>query len=189
MQEVTIGQESVDLRPPGYRGSTALDFDQGEASHLTAQRSSSAEVPDLFRAIPRGRSPWLLVSKGAPGSSLPPGDEHLRFARDSRLGGPCRVLDRVDSTTKLRRVLGIPGDLLGGRSPGPGHATLEIGCGEGRVARDMACRGHSVTAVDASPTLLEAAAASDPGPSIDWPMRNSSLLPTPLSTSSLRTTP
>jgi SAM-dependent methyltransferase len=47
--------------------------------------------------------------------------------------------------------------------PAPGHATLEIGCGEGRVARDMARRGHSVTAVDASPTLLEAAAASDPG--------------------------
>jgi SAM-dependent methyltransferase len=45
--------------------------------------------------------------------------------------------------------------------PSPGHATLEIGCGEGRVARDMARRGHSVTAIDASPTLLEAAAASD----------------------------
>ncbi len=46
--------------------------------------------------------------------------------------------------------------------PAPGHATLEIGCGEGRVARDMARRGHSVTAIDASPTLIEAAAASDP---------------------------
>jgi SAM-dependent methyltransferase len=45
--------------------------------------------------------------------------------------------------------------------PAPGHATLEIGCGEGRVARDMAHRGHSVTAIDASPTLVEAAAASD----------------------------
>jgi len=42
--------------------------------------------------------------------------------------------------------------------PPAGRATIEIGCGEGRVARDLAARGHSVTAVDASPTLLRAAA-------------------------------
>jgi len=46
--------------------------------------------------------------------------------------------------------------------PAPGRATLEIGCGEGRVARDLAARGHSVTGVDAAPTLLEAARAADP---------------------------
>ncbi len=42
--------------------------------------------------------------------------------------------------------------------PPPGRSTLEIGCGEGRVARDIAARGHKITAVDASPTLLAAAA-------------------------------
>ena len=41
--------------------------------------------------------------------------------------------------------------------PPPGQATLEVGCGEGRVTRDLAARGHRVTAVDASPTLLAAA--------------------------------
>jgi SAM-dependent methyltransferase len=46
--------------------------------------------------------------------------------------------------------------------PPPGSATLEIGCGEGRVARDLAARGHHVTGVDAAPTLLEAAAAAHP---------------------------
>jgi SAM-dependent methyltransferase len=46
--------------------------------------------------------------------------------------------------------------------PPPRAATLEVGCGEGRVARDLAARGHRVTAVDASPTLLSAAAAADP---------------------------
>lgn len=46
--------------------------------------------------------------------------------------------------------------------PPPGRATLEVGCGEGRVARDLADRGHRVTAVDASPTLLAAAQALDP---------------------------
>jgi len=40
----------------------------------------------------------------------------------------------------------------------PGRATIEIGAGEGRVARALAERGHPVTGVDASPTMLEAAA-------------------------------
>ena len=38
--------------------------------------------------------------------------------------------------------------------PAPGAATLEVGCGEGRVARDLVARGHRVTGLDASPTLL-----------------------------------
>ena len=46
--------------------------------------------------------------------------------------------------------------------PAPGRRTLEIGCGEGRVARDLARRGHAVTAVDASPTLLRYAREADP---------------------------
>jgi SAM-dependent methyltransferase len=47
--------------------------------------------------------------------------------------------------------------------PPPGRATLELGCGEGRVARDLAAQGHRVTGIDASPTLLDAARESDPG--------------------------
>jgi SAM-dependent methyltransferase len=46
--------------------------------------------------------------------------------------------------------------------PPPGRATLEIGCGEGRVARDLAERGHRVTAIDAAPTMLRAAQEADP---------------------------
>jgi SAM-dependent methyltransferase len=46
--------------------------------------------------------------------------------------------------------------------PPPGRATLEVGCGEGRVARDLAEHGHRVTGVDASPTLLAAAQEADP---------------------------
>ena len=46
--------------------------------------------------------------------------------------------------------------------PAPGRQTLEVGCGEGRVARDLAQRGHTVTAVDASPTLLRYAREADP---------------------------
>jgi SAM-dependent methyltransferase len=45
--------------------------------------------------------------------------------------------------------------------PEPGAATLEVGCGEGRVARDLIARGHHVTGLDASPTLVRAAAEAD----------------------------
>jgi SAM-dependent methyltransferase len=46
--------------------------------------------------------------------------------------------------------------------PAPDGRTLEVGCGEGRVTRDLAARGHAVTALDASRTLLAAAAELDP---------------------------
>lgn len=45
--------------------------------------------------------------------------------------------------------------------PPPGRATLEVGAGEGRVARDLADRGHRVTAVEPSPTLAAAAAEDE----------------------------
>jgi SAM-dependent methyltransferase len=38
--------------------------------------------------------------------------------------------------------------------PPPGRRTIEIGCGEGRVARDLAARGHRVVGIDSSLTLL-----------------------------------
>jgi ubiquinone/menaquinone biosynthesis C-methylase UbiE len=45
--------------------------------------------------------------------------------------------------------------------PAPGRLTVDVGCGEGRLARDLATRGHRVTGVDASPTLLRAASRAD----------------------------
>jgi SAM-dependent methyltransferase len=44
--------------------------------------------------------------------------------------------------------------------PPPGTLTVELGCGEGRVARDLAARGHRVLGVDASPTLVRHARAA-----------------------------
>jgi len=46
--------------------------------------------------------------------------------------------------------------------PDPFGLTLEVGCGEGRVARDLLRRGHRVVAVDSSPTLLRYARSADP---------------------------
>ena len=50
-----------------------------------------------------------------------------------------------------------------GTCPAPGRLTLDLCCGEGRVARDLAERGHPVIGVDLSPTLISAAREADPG--------------------------
>src|ERR1700741_1163589 len=45
--------------------------------------------------------------------------------------------------------------------PPPGRRTLEVGCGEGRVARDLVTRGHDVVATDTAVSLVRAARAED----------------------------
>lgn len=42
--------------------------------------------------------------------------------------------------------------------PSPGHLTVDVGCGEGRLTRLLAQGGHRIVGVDASPTLAQAAA-------------------------------
>jgi ubiquinone/menaquinone biosynthesis C-methylase UbiE len=46
--------------------------------------------------------------------------------------------------------------------PGPGRLTLDLACGEGRMARQLHDRGHTVLAVDSSPTLVRAARKAAP---------------------------
>ena len=47
--------------------------------------------------------------------------------------------------------------------PAPGRSTIEVGCGEGRVARDLASQGHNVTGIDASLTMIRYAVEADVG--------------------------
>jgi ubiquinone/menaquinone biosynthesis C-methylase UbiE len=44
----------------------------------------------------------------------------------------------------------------------PGRLTLDIGCGEGRVSRDLRELGHRVVGVDQSPSMIAAAREADP---------------------------
>jgi SAM-dependent methyltransferase len=46
--------------------------------------------------------------------------------------------------------------------PPPGRLTLDIGCGEGRLSRDLQERGHRTIGIDATPAMVEAARAADP---------------------------
>jgi ubiquinone/menaquinone biosynthesis C-methylase UbiE len=46
--------------------------------------------------------------------------------------------------------------------PPPGDLTVDVGCGEGRLSRDLKRLGHRVIGVDASPAMLAAAQEADP---------------------------
>lgn len=46
--------------------------------------------------------------------------------------------------------------------PPPGGLTLDIGCGEGRLARDLKQLGHRLIAIDGSPAMVAAAREADP---------------------------
>jgi len=50
-----------------------------------------------------------------------------------------------------------------GSFPDPGRLTLDIGCGEGRLSRDLRAPGHSVVSLDASQRMAVAARTSDRG--------------------------
>jgi SAM-dependent methyltransferase len=52
--------------------------------------------------------------------------------------------------------------------PPPGRLTVDVGCGEGRVSRDLRGLGHRVLAVDRSPAMSRAAAThpSEPVPAM-----------------------
>jgi SAM-dependent methyltransferase len=46
--------------------------------------------------------------------------------------------------------------------PPPGTLTVDIGCGEGRLPRDLKSIGHQVIGMDVSRTMIEAARQADP---------------------------
>ena len=50
--------------------------------------------------------------------------------------------------------------------PAPGRLTIEVGCGEGRVARELIARGHRVVGIDAAPALARAAASHAVAPPV-----------------------
>jgi ubiquinone/menaquinone biosynthesis C-methylase UbiE len=46
--------------------------------------------------------------------------------------------------------------------PPPGRLTIDVGCGEGRVTRDLRAIGHRVVGVDSAPSMIAAARDADP---------------------------
>jgi SAM-dependent methyltransferase len=73
-------------------------------------------------------------------------DEWIRWARTE---GHDRAFWRVNQPAFMTLL------------PEPGHLTLDIGCGEGRMGRVLAEQGHHVVGIDGSPTLAQAALTHD----------------------------
>jgi SAM-dependent methyltransferase len=46
--------------------------------------------------------------------------------------------------------------------PAPGKVTVDVGCGEGRLPRDLKTIGHQVIGIDVSQTMIDAAREADP---------------------------
>lgn len=61
--------------------------------------------------------------------------------------------------------------------PPPGRRTLEVGCGEGRVTRDLVARGHRVTGVDTALGLVREARLAPGGGT--WALADGAGLPFP----------
>ena len=59
--------------------------------------------------------------------------------------------------------------------PPPGHRTIDIGCGEGRLTRCLKELGHNVIGIDTSPSLIAAARELDP--SVDVRLADAAALP------------
>jgi len=59
--------------------------------------------------------------------------------------------------------------------PAPGRLTLDIGCGEGRLSRDLAALGHNVVGIDASAKVI--AAARELSPELEFVVADAADLP------------
>jgi SAM-dependent methyltransferase len=61
--------------------------------------------------------------------------------------------------------------------PPPPARLLDLGCGEGRLARDLTASGYDVVAIDASPTMV--AAAREAAPELEIHLADAAALPLP----------
>jgi SAM-dependent methyltransferase len=59
--------------------------------------------------------------------------------------------------------------------PEPSGRTLDLGCGEGRLSRDLAALGHDVVGVDGSPAMI--AAAREAAPELEFHVADAASLP------------
>lgn len=83
------------------------------------------------------------------------------------------ALLRAESRLRRRWVLDELRKHLG---PGP-HAVLDVGCGAGFVANDLARAGHSVTGLDAAPSSLDVARAHDTTATVRYELGDAHRLP------------
>lgn len=60
------------------------------------------------------------------------------------------AVGRITDALERQLILDLIGDVAG-------LAVLDVGCGDGELAVELSCRGATVTGIDASPSMIEAA--------------------------------
>ncbi len=113
------------------------------------------------------------VAVSSEGSSLPAAGSRLRDAWEANAAAfiAWARSPGLDSYWRFHR------DQFLRLVPPPGRLTLDIGCGEGRLSRDLTRLGHNVVGVDASPTMVAHAREADP--SIDVHLADAADIPFP----------
>jgi SAM-dependent methyltransferase len=94
---------------------------------------------------------WIIAPAG---DNRPVGEQSLSEKWDAK-AGEWTAWARSPTHDVFFKELNWPAfrELL----PAPGTATLDLGCGEGRVGRELASAGHRLSGADSSPALIAAA--------------------------------
>ena len=79
------------------------------------------------------------------------------------MGGRSAQLGRLGSSPGHDSYWQFHRDRFLSLVPPPPAAVLDVGCGEGRLPRDLKALGYRVSGVDGSPTLIGHATDADPG--------------------------
>lgn len=168
-QLVVLEQRYLERNPqrhPGHRGPESLpDLRRRVANDeygIPDIQTSVLEVDTTsdFKPAVEEVIVWVRQELGRNATALrtEPDRVDLRSAWEEQSGAWTEWARKPDHDSYWRFGRGAFFELL----PPPGRLTLDLGCGEGRVSRDLAARGHRVVSLDASKGMVRAAHVADP---------------------------
>ena len=85
------------------------------------------------------------------------------------------TMDSMGTRSRTRQLLAVSPRPISSSVAFAGTTNLDIGCGEGRLARDLKALGHRIVGIDSSPSLVAAAREFDP--SMDVRLADAAALP------------
>lgn len=150
-------------RHPGHRGPEALpdlrrrvvngEYGLPDLARPTLSVDTTGDISPSVSDVTQ----WVRHQLGEGGVRVEPDELDLRSAWEQIATAWTDWARKPDHDSYWRFGRAAFFDLL----PPPGRLTLDVGCGEGRVSRDLTGLGHRVVSIDASMTMLRAAVAAD----------------------------
>jgi SAM-dependent methyltransferase/predicted kinase len=153
-------------RHPGHRGPEALsdlrrrvvngEYGIPDVSGPTLLVDTTSDFSPSVSEVVRWVRQHLDAVTG--GVRIKPDELDLRLAWEQNATAWTDWARKPDHDSYWRFGRAAFFDLL----PLPGRLTVDVGCGEGRVSRDLTGLGHRVVSIDASMTMVRAAVAANP---------------------------